>query len=433
MIAQNHHFLCKQVEPYYYDFLYGGNQEPIPEFVFDHVEQCQHCHEQIEQLRVILSQVGGTGPRQEQASRAVITMLELHFAYLDKRVTCKTVRPFIPGLLDPALQIRVPTPITVHLDNCRQCSESLEAIRKLNISPKQLRRLSQIFAEESSYDAIECSEMEATAKSVVAMNFGGISGDDLEHLCKCSVCRELLFEERQKLYESLPKNAKHTGFSCDSVLATDIFDYVLPKGLDTTNDQYLMFRESLASHLRSCPTCLAKMQKLHRTIYDIAEMAESGIVTISQMDESTENQTEREPENLYTGFPINVEVIGRRDKVRVNRRRSVNGLVTTLRQKVSTKKLKPIAASVAVAAVVLIGFGLMFSPLTARAVTIEQIYNAIEKATNVRISSFISDETVPVQEIFVLRKLNIYLTKTKERSVLLDLAKRIKKDINLNT
>ena len=175
------------------------------------------------------------------------------------------------------------------------------------------------------------------------------------------------------------------------------------------------------------------MQELHRTIYDIAEMAESGVVTVFHIDESAESQTEREPDNLYAGFPINVEVIGRQEKVEVKPRWSANGCVATFKQKASEINLKPIAASVAVAAVILVGFALVFSPLTARAVTIEQIYNAIEKVKNVCISSYVSDKTVPVQEIFVSRKLNIYLTKTRERSVLLDLAKRIKKDINLNT
>ena len=117
--------------------------------------------------------------------------------------------------------------------------------------------------------------MAATARSVAAMNFGGINSDDLGHLCKCSVCRNLLFDERQKLHDSLPKDVKSPGFSCDSVLATDIFDYVVPIGLDPANDQYIMFRESLVSHLRSCPTCLAKIQELHRTIYGIADRAES--------------------------------------------------------------------------------------------------------------------------------------------------------------
>ncbi len=435
MIAHNHYFLCKQAELYYYDFLCGGNQESIPECVLDHIEQCQHCHEQIDQFQVMLSQVDGAGPRRGQACSAIITMLELHFAYVGERVTCKTVRPFLPGLLDPALEIRIPTPITAHLDNCRQCAENLEEIRKLNINPKQLRRLSQLFVEVSSYDDTECSETEmaATARSVVAMDYSGVTGDDLGHLCKCSVCRNLLFDERQKLCDSLPKDVKSPGFSCDSVMATDIFDYVIPNGLDPTNDQYIKFRESLTSHLRSCPTCLAKMQELHRTIYNIADGPESEVVTIYHMDESTEIQAKSKPGSLYTGFPISVKVEGIKDRMNVKQLLSTVGLTTALKEKVSTMNLKYLTSAAVVAAVLLIGFSLLLYTSTARAVTIEQIYKAIEKVKNVHISSFIPDKTEPIQETWVSRKSNIYMTRMGEDYDLWDIANRIKKVTNLNT
>jgi len=433
MIAHNPNFLCKQVELYYYDFLHNEGEELIPEFVLDHIEQCQRCREQIDRLQVMLSQVSGTGPAQGQAGPAVIAMLELHFAYIGERVTCKTVRPFLPGLLDPALEIRIPTPITVHLDNCRQCTENLEVIRRLNINPKQLRQLSQLFVEESSCDGTECSEMMETAKSVVAMDFSDITVETLSHMCKCSFCRNLLYNERQKLCDSLPEDSQSQDFSCDSVLATDIFDYVLPNGFDPANDQYIKFRKSLTSHLRSCPKCLAKMQELHRTIYNIADKAESEVITIYHIDESAEVQANSESDELYAGFPINVEIEVCEDKVEVKHPQSSIGFIAALEQKIPVKNLKSLAASAVVAAVILIGFALIFYPHPARAVTIEQIYKAIEQVKNVHISSFVPNKTEPIQEIWVSRQLSIYLTKTGENYILSDLANRIKKIVNLST
>ncbi|NQT03750.1 MAG: hypothetical protein HQ580_17105, partial [Planctomycetes bacterium] len=116
MVARNYNLLCEEAKLYYYDCLCNESHGIIPESISDHIEQCQHCQEQIGQLTAVLSQTDGMESGQRQVNSAITTMLELHFAYIGKRVTCKTVRPFLPGLLDPALEIRILTPITAHLD-----------------------------------------------------------------------------------------------------------------------------------------------------------------------------------------------------------------------------------------------------------------------------------------------------------------------------
>ena len=55
MIAPNHNLLCKQAELYYYDFLRDESRGLIPESFVNHVEQCQHCREQINKLKAALS------------------------------------------------------------------------------------------------------------------------------------------------------------------------------------------------------------------------------------------------------------------------------------------------------------------------------------------------------------------------------------------
>jgi len=429
MIAPNHNLLCRDAKLYYYDFICDESRELIPESVRNHIGQCQHCQEQINQLKLVLSQTGGIEPEQGQVSSAITTILELHFAYIEKRVTCKTVRPFLPGLLDPALEIRIPTPITVHLDNCRKCREDLDIIRKLNLNRKQLCRLSQFLADKPSDDSVSCSQAQSAISCVALMSFRETSAAVLKHFCTCPNCRKALYQYRESIltelfhHEKAPKK-----FPCEEVSATDIFDYCLPYGIDPAADQYVKFRDPLTSHLCSCFTCLTKIQELHDTLYEITEQAESEVVTIYHIEESAKAQVVGESDDPYADFPISVEIAGREDKVDAEQTMTTVDFTTALKRKVSAMNLKPLLkAGIAVAAVMLIGLALLFNTPAAKAVTIEQIYKAIEKVRNVYISSFVPDKTEPTQELWASRVSNVYMIKTKSQWVLWDIANDLRK------
>ena len=434
MIAHNPNLLCKKAELYYYDFLCNESQEPIPKSVIDHIDQCQGCQEQINQLKVVLSQAEGMETEQSQTTSAIIATLKLHLSYIGQPVTCNTVGPFLPGLLDPALEIRIPTPITAHLDNCQHCAEDLKMIRRLNLNNKQLCRLSQLFAEKPCGDLSTKSEMEKVVKSIVFLNFGGITTETLNTLCKCPVYRDLLYQERQKMCNRLSEDAQSLEFPCESVSATDIFDYVVPYGLDPANDQYAKFRESLASHLRNCPTCLAKMQQLHDAVYGISERAESEVVTIYRIDEPAKAKAISESDDLYAGFPISVEIAGHEDKADVEQPAPTIDFTNALKRKVSAMNLKPLLkAGIAVAAVILIGLALLLNTPTAKAVTIDQFYKAIEIVKNVHILKSVPGKTEPTEEKWVSRTLNIYMTKTGNELVLQDITNKVTKTRQLGT
>ncbi len=435
MIAPNRNLLCGEAKLYYYDFLCDESRGPIPESIIDHIEQCQQCREQIDQLKVVLSQTDGVKPEQGQVSSAITTMLELHFAYIGERVTCETVKPFLPGLLDPALEIRIPTPITAHLDNCKQCSEDLEAIRELNLNHKQLCRLSQFLAEKPSDDSVNCSQAQAGILCVALMVFRETSAAVLKHFCMCTNCRRALYQYRESVRTDLLHSEKAPKeFPCGEVSATDIFDYCLPYGIDPAADQYAKFRKSLSSHLSGCPVCLAKIQELHNTLYGIAERPESEVVTIYHIDESAKAQVVSESDDLYAGFPIKVEIIDRVDVVDPGQPVSTIDFTTALKRKVSAMNLKPLLKTgIAVVAVILIGLALLLNTPTAKAVTIEQIYKAIEKVKNVYISSFGLDKTEPTQEQWVSRTLNIYMLKTGKELVLWDIPNSLRKSKNFDT
>jgi hypothetical protein len=433
MTAPNDNPLCRQAEAHYYDFLHEGNRKQIEGHIIDHIEHCQNCQVQINWLREVLSQSeSGLEEDQKRARTAVNHMLKLHFSNIGKCVTCGVVKPYLPTLLDSALTIKIPTPITAHIDNCQQCLEDLETIQHLNLSPKQLRRLSRIFAEEPPKDVVKCSEIAEMTKSVAAMDFGLTTAEALQHLSKCPSCRDVLYEERQKMRDNLSECEYSSEFPCEAVSATDIFDYVVPYGLDPANDQYAKFRESFISHLRTCPNCLAKMQELHKTIYGISNRTGFEVITVYHIDESAKAKTASETKELYAGFPVRVDVI-RPEEVKTKTPAPIIDLGSALKQKVSTRNLKLLVRiGVAAAAVILIAVALFSNIPAAKAITLSQIYKALEKVKNVHISSFVPDKTEPIQEQWVSRTLSIYMSKTGKQSILWDIRNRVRKSKQLD-
>jgi len=435
MIAPNFNPLCRQAELYYYDFLHDENHSLIPESIISHIKQCPYCQDQVRHLESVLSQYGDLEPEESQVRAAVTTMLKLHFAYIGKKVTCKTARPFLPALLDPALGIRIPTPITVHLDHCQQCAQDLETIRGLNLSRKQSYRLSQLFAAKPAEDSVSCSQAHTAIMAFVSMAFRETNKQVLKHLCTCDNCRKVLYQYRETVRtEYLREKGGQKCSIFDQVSFADIFDYVVPYGLDPAHDQYAKFRDSLTSHMRSCPVCLDKIQQLHDTMYGIIERAESEIVTIYHVDESA--RTADEAGELYSGFPIKVDVLSPQRETEADQSTSTVSFADASKEKVSAIKAKPLVKTgvVAAAAVLIVAALLLFLNMpAAQAVTIDQIYKAIEKAKNVYISKFASDKTEPIEEKWISRPLNIYMAKTGKELVLWDIKTKVRKTKQLDT
>jgi hypothetical protein len=418
MVAFNTDSLCREAEAHYFDFLLEGEPDSVPRHIIDHVRGCRHCRAGIEQLGSVLAQTRSSSAT-SQINAAISTMLKLHFAYLGQPVTCKTVKPFLPTLLDPTLEIRIPTPIIVHLDRCEECSQDLEKIRDMNLSRGQLCRLSQMFADKPMDKYIACPKAQAAVNPVVNLSLHKTNVDILKHLCLCPFCRELVFEARKFAIKLLPESKEgNESLLCSQVSPGDIFDYAVPYGLDPASDQYANFRESLAAHILKCRTCIGKIQELHGIIYGIAERAESGVVTTYEVDASaTETHT-----NLYAGFPIKVEAAGE-----LSTAKPVAPDRPVARRRVWTRHLKPFAAVSAVAAALIVTVIVLLSSPVAKAVTIDQIYRALELAKNVYVASFLPGIPKPTQEKWVSRSLGIYMTSTSDELVLWDLNRAIRK------
>ena len=424
MISHNPDINCTNARLYYYDFLSKETREGIPEGALQHITQCLACQTEMDRLKDLFVQADERfDSEQGRKDSAISNLLKLHFEYIGEPVKCDTVKPFLASLADPALQIRIPTPITTHLDKCQSCGDDLLILLDLHLPHKNLCRLGQLLAEKPIEDNLSCSQAQAAIPAVVSMAFHETSDEILKHLCTCPSCRKELYLHREKVRkELLHDGALQGGFPCESVTAADIFDYCLPYGIDPADDEYAGFRESLTSHLRGCPTCLAKMQELHLTIYNISERAESDVVTMYNIGESAETQSPGVSEP-YAGFPINVEIKDSEDKVDAEQPARTIDFAATMKKKASALNLKPLfKAGLAAAAVIAIGLALLFNAPAAKAVTIEQICRAIENARNICITTFKSGKTEPEQTIWVSRSSNIYMTKTGEVTVLLDLA-----------
>jgi hypothetical protein len=405
MISHNPDINCTSARLYYYDFLSKETREGIPHGALQHIKKCRKCQTEAARLKDLLVQADEIfETEQNHKDSAISTLLRLHFEYIGEPVKCDTVKPFLASLADPVLQIRIPTPITTHINKCKACRDDMQTLLDLHLPHKYLCRLGQILAEKPVVDEFSCSQAQAAIPAVVSMTFHETEAEILKHLCTCSNCRKQLYLHRESIRKKLLLNgAFQNGFPCDSVSAADIYDYCLPYGIDPADDEYIEFRESLTSHLRRCPKCLAKIQQLHSTISNIAERAESEVVTIYDIDESvkTKSCSESKPSADFTA---------------------------RLKEKVTALNMKPLLkAGLAAAAVIVIGFALLFNAPSAGAVTIEQICQAIKNAKNVYIAYFVPDKAEPIQEQWISRSSNIYMTKTGEESVLLDLTNKVRR------
>ncbi len=428
MVAPKDNSICEQAQAFYYDYLCGRGRESTPPEVFAHLCQCSFCKAEVNRLKVELtgSEVD-VDHSVEERTAIVITNLKLHFAYTGALVNCRTARPFLPSLADPALEVGVPTPITVHLDKCQQCSDDLEGIRQLKLTHKQLCRLGQLFAEEFGVDEELCTKAQTAISAVGDCAFEGTSANTLRHFCVCPDCRELLYKYRRSKAEKLSGSAEQSVIRCGAVSATDTFDYVVLYGFDPEKDEYAMFRPSLTSHLTNCRKCLGKMLELHDTVYDILQRAESGIVTCFKVDDATRHSIVSSPDEIYKDWSIEVEVFDTSRETGTTKVKEAGaiGLVTAktklkAKQRRSKLNIRPFIKPAVAAAAILIVALLVFRGPVAKAVGLDQIYEALAQIKNVYITTYAPEKPEPVQEIWISTELNVKMFKTGLQYVLWD-------------
>jgi hypothetical protein len=360
---------------------------------------------------------------QKRKNAAVVAILHVHFAYIDKPVKCNAVRPFLPNLADPLLEIRVPTPITAHLDHCEACTGDMLTLRGLGLTHKQLCRLAQSFADETSVTAVDCSKARDAVASVAAMDFSASGAKVLNHLTACPDCRQMLYQQRQKVLSQLPAGESKQGqFPCQSVSTADLFNYCFPYGIDPAQDQYAKFRPAFTSHVSSCTTCLDKMQRLHRTICDIAERPQSQVVTYFTFKEPAHKSADCEAGDLYAGWSVDVQVTDE-PKERSDRPATMHPGREPAKRLSLSRFVKP---ALAAAAVIVLAAAFFFGT-SAKAVELADVYKALAQVKNICISSILGGQEQPYQKIWISRTRDVVMSDTKGSFVLWDLPNKVRK------
>ena len=431
--------LCEQAKLHYHDLLCGQDSEIVPDDIINHVEQCWYCRNQIDELRRALTPAVKRGKSEPMDAAALTDMLRLHLAYVGKEVTCEIVRPFLPGMVIPSLEIKVPTPITVHLDKCQQCVDDLETLRNLNLTRQQLCRLSEFFAETPYSCSSVSDEKQKAARQVAGLDWKKTSAETLRHLCKCSVCRDLVYMHRQEIMDNLTSEKQSREITCEAILPSGFFDYVFPYGIDPANDQYAKFRETFVSHAIKCPDCLSRMQQLHNRLYEIEQQPNSEVITVFSQETDAESELLEKCDSPYEGYPIRVDTVSEsQDSPRitpqetrvVNFADAVRGEhVESAKKKSSRRHLSyELKAGVAAAALIIIGLTLFFhKPVTAELTPLDKMHNAMQKVSNIHTMQFVPGKEAPISEQWVSRSAGIFLIKDNRETILYDISKKIGK------
>jgi hypothetical protein len=400
----------------YFYALATRQEEDVPEAAFRHVRGCPSCRKRVVRLRETVSRIhDGADEQGFSANRATIGTLDAHFQCLDKQVACSRVRPFLPGLLDSSLDLRIPTPLTVHVDQCPQCAGDLRLLRELNLSDEQLRRLRRLYEHKPAGGLLLCRRARSRIAAFVRGAWRDMDGETLSHLSACPRCRADVYVCRQNLLDDLTETQ---GDSCDRIVPADLFDHVVPHA-DMVGNMEL---SSVASPTATSRKGLEMMQAMHRVIYGIAERGDSGVTTLYRLAEK-DRALDAGPDDLDAGYPITVEV------VHGGPQRAPSCGQATLQGAAVNPRVRRILKTMAVAAAVILLTALFYYTQGSSGTTMARVARAFGQARNVRVVSLSPQGDRVVYELWVSRELNLTGMLTPQGCVVYDLQRREKEDV----
>ena len=394
---------CGRAEAYYHDFLDDENGPAIPQAIKDHIRQCAHCQRRLDRLRELLCAAQGSpSSLQRQRDRSLLAELQSHYELLGEPVTCRRVKRFLPSLLAPSPKVRIPTPVTVHVDQCPACAQDLESLRALELESGQLARLGCLYADSSANGLWACLRAQAKISVVWPGSLERVDAEILDHLRVCPRCRNRVYQQRKRLLDRRWYDSSERGaLGCADILPADVFDLVVPYGgVDPSGENDRSGK--CQGHLRSCPDCLEKAQQLHRTVYGIAERPDSGVVTVCAAVAEDQDPAE-ETEPLYEGYPIAVQVLEREPEPAV---------AAAYRHRVSAR-LRPLFKPALIAAAMIpLAAIFLFSSPEALGLSARQVNQIFCETPDVRVSVYGEDLAALKQEFWAARNAGILTVET---------------------
>jgi hypothetical protein len=402
---------CREAQFYYHDFLQNRGVVPAP--VADHIDGCTHCQAQVERLGRMLGQAAAAGnPHRSNHSHELISELQSHFDHMGEQITCSQVKRYLPGLLFD--HIRIPTPITVHVDQCERCTEDLEHLRSLALTQEQLVRLTALYAEPAQADASLCRQVKLMLADIDDLSLEDTPAHLAGHIRSCPQCRERVYEARQDLlYRCQEHSSADSRVGCGRIVGADIFDFVvLPDASTSAAAVPGGWHEAVAEHVFSCPQCLAKVQSMHRVIYGAAERADSGVATVYTPATAGTTASKKNLRS-YAAYPIDVQLLGGRPKpVRKRARLRGGALMVALKRQLRSRRLRTLVPATAVSVVMAVLIGIyIISSESALGLNVHQINGMIASVRNVHIKSLGWDGAL-IRELWASKSVEFAAQKT---------------------
>ncbi len=366
MVDSDENRACEDAAAYYHDFLFDSGDPSLPRSVTDHIKQCRHCLAEIARLEQILAEA------EEGASQAddeLISRLQRHFEYIGDEVGCRQVKPLLPTLLLPSVRIRIPTPVTVHVDHCAECIRDLAALKGLGLDEEQLIRLSRLYEDCLADDS--------------------------------RTCLAAVYERRQELLDLRHRDGSSDSVSCDRGLSmADLFDYAVPyEGAGANGAGGSGRDEEVATHVRSCPACLEKLQILYQVVLGTIDRADTNVVTVYTASPVGRGASEPS-EQAYAAHPIEVQVadIG---PATAGPSRSATGARAILARSVAGGILRPVVKTAFLAAA-MIPLAVVFwvSTRSASGLSVRHVSNIVADAPVVHVVTYHGLEAEPTQEVW---------------------------------
>ncbi|MCX5643920.1 MAG: hypothetical protein NTZ17_04430 [Phycisphaerae bacterium] len=411
---------CQEAEAYYYDFL-CQDEATVPESARRHIAACPVCQERIRRLRDTLFEAQRNSSPADTWDGKTIEELAVQFQLLDEHVTCSDVRCFLPKLAMASPQIRIPTPVTVHVDHCPQCVENLAALRELNLTAYQLRRLSWFF-ESGRGAGVSGSPTHDSALGgpVSPLRSPGQAKPEGRDLFAAAVQGSVSIEG--------------AGVACDDVSTADVFDCVVPFGVPPDERH-----KAAAAHIRACPACRAKVQTLQRTLHGILERADSGTITVyhAQSDAEGDGDQITSPHP----YPIEVQVLhgesgsaAEASDSETARTASTPGLGPAAGSPQARKRdashweVLAKAVVLAVALVTLPAFWWIHTPTASGRTDVGAMIKALAKVQSIRVVRTNRNAELG-REYLIARRSNTLVTKTERECVVYDLDRRRRRTV----
>ncbi len=417
MVAFDGSESCQEAEAHYHDYLEDPSSPSVPESIARHIASCACCRSRLQAFREVLCAADGDlqGAQAERDSQ-LISALQSHFERLDEPLGCTDIKPFLFGLACPAVRIRIPTPITVHVDQCARCAEDLDSLRQLRLGPEPSKRLSRLCREPLPEGSHLCRQARGHLAAFASMAFETIPADLLDHMWVCPRCRD-----RVNRYHPNPMDDEGQARPrfCAEIRKIELFDCAIPYGREAGffgADR----QRAVCEHVRSCPGCLEEVQRIRQTVLRIVARPDSDVVTVCSVEEHAQTDHDSSRAAFGSTYPPGAGVscgnVGTMTglKSRAYRKRPIST--------VRTKTLGRIAFLTA--AMIPLALLFLLSMPSASGLSVRQVDYILGQAKAVHVSVFGDGETEPFHQQWISRNSQIIISELETERTIYDLGNR---------